>query len=134
MTTHHSLIRYRLPTTGELVLLLQITPSKTDFERLLVVSPELADVLLPGAAPLKEPSLTPFPVTDALLHDLVTSSRAEGTDQFAAAASTTESCSAATPRKTSARNGTCPAGWRCPARPSPASSTASWPEATAWTS
>jgi hypothetical protein len=43
--THHSLIRYRLPTTGELVPLLQITPSKTDSERLLVVSPELADVL-----------------------------------------------------------------------------------------
>ena len=43
--THHSLIRYRLPATGELVPLLQITPSKTDTERLLVVSPELADVL-----------------------------------------------------------------------------------------
>jgi hypothetical protein len=43
--THHSLIRYRLPTTGELVPLLQIAPSKTDTERLLVVSPELADVL-----------------------------------------------------------------------------------------
>ena len=33
------------PTTGELVPLLQIAPSKTDAERLLVVSPELADVL-----------------------------------------------------------------------------------------
>jgi Phage integrase family len=43
--THHSLIRYRLPTTGELVPLLQIAPSKTDTERLLVVSPELAEVL-----------------------------------------------------------------------------------------
>jgi integrase len=43
--THHSLICYRLPTTGELVPLLQIAPSKTDTERLLVVSPELADVL-----------------------------------------------------------------------------------------
>lgn len=43
--THHSLIQYRLPTTGELVPLLQIAPSKTDVERLLVVSPELADVL-----------------------------------------------------------------------------------------
>ena len=31
--------------TGELVPLLQIVPSKTDNERLLVVSPELADVL-----------------------------------------------------------------------------------------
>ncbi len=43
--THHSLIRYRLPGTGELIPLLQITPSKTDTERLLVVSPELAEVL-----------------------------------------------------------------------------------------
>jgi integrase len=43
--THHSLIQYRLPSTGELVPLLQIAPSKTDTERLLVVSPELADVL-----------------------------------------------------------------------------------------
>jgi len=38
-------VQYRLPTTGELVPLLQILPSKTDTERLLVVSPELADVL-----------------------------------------------------------------------------------------
>lgn len=43
--SHHSLIQYRLPTTGELIPLLQIVPSKTDTERLLVVSPELAEVL-----------------------------------------------------------------------------------------
>jgi hypothetical protein len=43
--SHHSLIQYRLPATGELIPLLQIAPSKTDQERLLVVSPELADVL-----------------------------------------------------------------------------------------
>ena len=43
--SHHSLVQYRLPGTGELVPLLQIAPSKTDAERLLVVSPELADVL-----------------------------------------------------------------------------------------
>jgi integrase len=43
--SHHSLVQYRLPTTGELVPLLQIAPSKTDAERLLVASPELADVL-----------------------------------------------------------------------------------------
>lgn len=42
---HHSLVQYRLPTTGEIVPLLQIAPSKTDVERLLLVSPELADVL-----------------------------------------------------------------------------------------
>jgi hypothetical protein len=35
-------VQYRLPTTGELVPLLQIMPSKTDAERLLVISPELA--------------------------------------------------------------------------------------------
>src|SRR5215469_8209929 len=43
--SHHSLVRYRLPATGDLVPLLQIAPSKTDAERLLVISPELADVL-----------------------------------------------------------------------------------------
>ena len=43
--SHHSLVQYRLPATGELVPLLQIVPSKTDTERLLVVSPELAEVL-----------------------------------------------------------------------------------------
>lgn len=42
---HPSLVQYRLPATGELVPLLHIAPSKTDTERLLVVSPELADVL-----------------------------------------------------------------------------------------
>jgi hypothetical protein len=31
--THHSITEYRLPTTGELVPLLQIAPSKTDTER-----------------------------------------------------------------------------------------------------
>ncbi|MDT5045497.1 MAG: hypothetical protein QOG75_1350 [Mycobacterium sp.] len=43
--SHHSLVQYRLPTTGEIVPLLQIAPSKSDAERLLVVSPELAEVL-----------------------------------------------------------------------------------------
>jgi integrase len=43
--SHHSLVQYRLPSTGELVPLLSVAPSKTDEERLLVVSPELADVL-----------------------------------------------------------------------------------------
>ena len=43
--SHHSLIQYRLPGTGELIPLLQIAPSKTDAERLLVISPELADAL-----------------------------------------------------------------------------------------
>ena len=43
--SHHSITRYRLPSTGELVPLLQIAPSKAGAERLLLVSPELADVL-----------------------------------------------------------------------------------------
>jgi integrase len=53
--SHHSLIQYRLPTTGELVPLLQIVPSKTDEERLLVVSPELADVLSAVITRIREP-------------------------------------------------------------------------------
>ncbi|MHB8290644.1 MAG: tyrosine-type recombinase/integrase [Acidimicrobiales bacterium] len=43
--SHHSLVEYRLPSTGEIVPLLSVAPSKVDSERLLVVSPELADVL-----------------------------------------------------------------------------------------
>jgi integrase len=43
--SHHSLVQYRLPGTAELIPLLHITPSKTDAERLLVIDPELADVL-----------------------------------------------------------------------------------------
>jgi len=59
--SHHSLVQYRLPGTGELVPLLQVIPSKTDAERLLLISPDLADVLatvisrvrvLSGAIPL----------------------------------------------------------------------------------
>jgi hypothetical protein len=43
--THRSFVAYTLPTSGETIPLLQITPSKTDRERLLVVSPELGEVL-----------------------------------------------------------------------------------------
>ena len=53
--THHSITEYRLPSTGELVPLLQIAPSKTDTERLLLVSPELADVLSAIVTRLREP-------------------------------------------------------------------------------
>ncbi|MFI0989339.1 tyrosine-type recombinase/integrase [Streptomyces exfoliatus] len=42
---HHSIISYTLPTTKQVVPLLQIAPSKTDQERLVLVTPELADVL-----------------------------------------------------------------------------------------
>lgn len=43
--THHAFVQYTLPTTGEIVPLLQIVPSKTDTERLILVSPELGEVL-----------------------------------------------------------------------------------------
>jgi hypothetical protein len=43
--THHSFVAYTLPTTGEVVPMLQVAPSKTDAERLLLVSPELGEVL-----------------------------------------------------------------------------------------
>lgn len=41
--THRSFVSYSLPTTREVIPMLQITPSKTDKERLLVISPELAN-------------------------------------------------------------------------------------------
>jgi hypothetical protein len=43
--SHHSFVSYTLPSTGEVVPLLQIAPSKTDSERLILVSPELGEVL-----------------------------------------------------------------------------------------
>jgi site-specific recombinase XerD len=43
--SHHDMIEYRLPDGGEVIPLLHVAPSKTDVERLLVISPELADVL-----------------------------------------------------------------------------------------
>ena len=54
--THHSITEYRLPSTGELVPLLQIAPSKTDTERLLLVGPELADVLSTIVCRLRHPA------------------------------------------------------------------------------
>jgi hypothetical protein len=56
--SHHSLIQYRLPTTGEIVPLLQIVPSKTDEERLLVVSPDLAEVLPTVISRIRQPNGT----------------------------------------------------------------------------
>jgi integrase len=53
--SHHSITEYRLPSTGELVPLLQVAPSKTDSERLLLVSPELADVLSAVVSRLRIP-------------------------------------------------------------------------------
>ncbi|MFD7608582.1 tyrosine-type recombinase/integrase [Streptomyces mirabilis] len=62
--SHHSITQYTLPSTGELIPLLQIAPSKTDEERLLVVNPELADVLSAIVSRVREASgaipLIPF--------------------------------------------------------------------------
>jgi hypothetical protein len=54
--SHHSITEYRLPSTSELVPLLQIAPSKTDTERLLLVSPELTDVLSAMVSRLRVPN------------------------------------------------------------------------------
>jgi hypothetical protein len=59
--THHSFVQYRLPTTGELVPLLQIAPSKTDAERLLLISPELADVLSAVICRVRDPQTGVIP-------------------------------------------------------------------------
>jgi len=69
--SHHSLIQYRLPSTGELVPLLQIAPSKTDTERLLVVSPELAEVLSAIICRVRRPDGTIPMVRARDSHELV---------------------------------------------------------------
>ena len=48
-------MQYRLPATSELVPLLHIAPSKTDSERLLVIGPELADVLSAIVCRVRDP-------------------------------------------------------------------------------
>ncbi|MGA5559502.1 tyrosine-type recombinase/integrase [Streptomyces lavendulocolor] len=60
--THHAMIQYRLPTTGEIVPLLQIAPSKTDVERVLLVSPELADVLATIVRRVRDPKTGLIPL------------------------------------------------------------------------
>ena len=52
--TQLSLRHYTAPTTGTLVPLLHIVPSKTDCERLIPMSPELVQVLLAVLAPRQE--------------------------------------------------------------------------------
>jgi hypothetical protein len=66
--SHHSFIQYRLPSTGELVPLLQVAPSKTDQERLILVVPELADVLSAIVQRVREPggAIPVIPSYDAL--------------------------------------------------------------------
>lgn len=64
-TSHHAMIQYRLPTTGEIVPLLQIAPSKTDQERVLLVSPELADVLATMIRRVRDPRTGAIPLLAA---------------------------------------------------------------------
>lgn len=69
--SHHSLVQYRLPSSGELVPLLQIAPSKTDTERLLLVSPELAEVLSAIIRRVRRPDGTIPPVRARDSHERV---------------------------------------------------------------
>ncbi|MCB8908350.1 site-specific integrase [Streptomyces sp. CB02980] len=64
-TSHPALVQYRLPTTGEIVPLLQIAPSKTDQERVLLVSPELADVLSAVIRRVRDPRTGAVPLLAA---------------------------------------------------------------------
>ncbi|GGW45354.1 site-specific integrase [Streptomyces galilaeus] len=68
---HHSIISYKLPSTGEIVPLLQIAPSKTDKERLLLINPELADALSAVISRVRQPdgSIPSIPVYD--MHEKV---------------------------------------------------------------
>ncbi|MCX5166284.1 site-specific integrase [Streptomyces sp. NBC_00264] len=63
--SHHCLVQYRLPTTGEIVPLLQIAPSKTDQERVLLVSPELSDVLSTIIRRVRDPRSGAIPLVAA---------------------------------------------------------------------
>ncbi|WP_328784890.1 tyrosine-type recombinase/integrase [Streptomyces canus] len=63
--SHHAMIQYRLPTTGEIVPQLQIAPSKTDQERVVLVSPELADVLATIIRRVRDPRTGAIPLLSA---------------------------------------------------------------------
>lgn len=64
-------MQYRLPSSGELVPLLQIAPSKTDAERLLLVSPELAEVLSAIIRRVRRPDGTVPPVRARDSHERI---------------------------------------------------------------
>lgn len=61
--THLGVVSYKLPSTGEVVPMLQIVPSKSNEERLLLVSPELAHVLATIIARLRSNSGGAVPIT-----------------------------------------------------------------------
>lgn len=60
--THLALISYQLQDTGEIVPLLQIVPSKSNSERLLLVSPELASVLATIIKRIRDPQTGRIPL------------------------------------------------------------------------
>lgn len=70
--THLALVSYRLPDTGEVVPLLQIVPSKSNEERLLLVTPELASVLACIIGRLRRPDGTIPPVARYDNHERLT--------------------------------------------------------------
>jgi len=59
-----SLISYRIPKTGEVVPMLQVTPSKSNQERLLLVSPELASTLARIVSRLREKNDGEIPLVE----------------------------------------------------------------------
>lgn len=61
--THLALISYKLPDTGEIVPMLQIVPSKTNEERLLLVGPEPASVLATTITRLRKQNSGTVPLT-----------------------------------------------------------------------
>jgi integrase len=66
--THLALVSYRLPDSGELVPLLQIAPSKSNEERLLLIGPELASVLASIITRLRELNRGTVPLTSRFDH------------------------------------------------------------------
>ncbi len=61
--THLGLVTCTLPKTGEIVPMLQIVPSKSNEERLLLVSPELASVLAVIVSRLRSQNGGTIPLT-----------------------------------------------------------------------
>ncbi|MER7865448.1 tyrosine-type recombinase/integrase [Amycolatopsis japonica] len=61
--THLGIVSYQLPDTNEVVPMLQIVPSKTNEERLLLVSPELASVLATILSRLRTANNGTIPLT-----------------------------------------------------------------------
>ena len=113
--SHHSLVQYRLPSTGELVPLLHIAPSKADVERLLVISPELA-TCSPPSSPASGTPPEPSPLSSPM-----TSTSASSPRRCPSCSSTASAPTAApsAPRRSATGS---PARWKAPASPTPPAS------------